>query len=114
MRALGDEDSCSGTAVGPPRALVSILASSFPSPDPTLVQVPTPALTLILPRLLPRVRATTAPFLLTNCPFSPSSRSSLPLPLPPTPLPGPPPGARRKWVMDPRVEWAAWGYWDGE
>ncbi|XP_063090296.1 procollagen C-endopeptidase enhancer 1 isoform X1 [Cavia porcellus] len=25
---------------------------------------------------------------------------------------GPPPGARRKWVMDPRVEWAAWGYWD--
>ncbi|XP_044791572.1 procollagen C-endopeptidase enhancer 1 isoform X3 [Bubalus bubalis] len=25
---------------------------------------------------------------------------------------GPPPGARRKWVTDPRVEWAAWGYWD--
>ncbi|KAF6126294.1 procollagen C-endopeptidase enhancer [Phyllostomus discolor] len=25
---------------------------------------------------------------------------------------GPTPGARRKWVTDPRVEWAAWGYWD--
>ncbi|XP_066868054.1 procollagen C-endopeptidase enhancer 1 isoform X1 [Kogia breviceps] len=25
---------------------------------------------------------------------------------------GPRPGARRKWVTDPRVEWAAWGYWD--
>ncbi|KAL0605462.1 Procollagen C-endopeptidase enhancer 1 [Plecturocebus cupreus] len=25
---------------------------------------------------------------------------------------GPPIGARRKWVTDPRVEWAAWGYWD--
>uniref|UniRef100_A0A6I8PBN7 CUB domain-containing protein n=1 Tax=Ornithorhynchus anatinus TaxID=9258 RepID=A0A6I8PBN7_ORNAN len=30
---------------------------------------------------------------------------------------GPPPGARRKWgasQFDPRVDWAAWGYWDGE
>ncbi|XP_072497492.1 procollagen C-endopeptidase enhancer 1 isoform X1 [Notamacropus eugenii] len=25
---------------------------------------------------------------------------------------GTPPGARRKWGADPRVDWAAWGYWD--
>lgn len=90
-------------------SLTSAVPLSWPRPR----RRPHPSLNLHPKSLGPPLSP--LPFFLTNRPFSPSSPSSLPsFPLPPPPLPGPRPGARRKWVTDPRVEWAAWGYWDGE